>query len=228
MISDVKVTEEQIFVYLGTQTLKFPRLHLPEVFLHWQAEARLKMFDILENKGADVIKTHPAHLPVFATLGTSSFPINLTAKGIGLLPKLKYLEEFTTLFKDTQANADGQSWHDTLSLRVEAVRTFYSNLENFDRGILGGLEIFEGRTTQNLKNYPLASILYIGEAPKFPSYQFNGVVVFVDSENPYFRFLRAARELFAFDSFHIPQIRYPYGFLFHVVEILDKTPFPRR
>ncbi|WP_287585931.1 hypothetical protein, partial [Candidatus Borrarchaeum sp.] len=62
----------------------------------------------------------------------------------------------------------------------------------------------------------------------FPSYQFNGVVGFVDSENPYFRFLRAARELFAFDSFHIPQIRYPYGFLFHVVEIQDKTPFPRR
>ena len=222
------MNEELIVVYLENQQLEFPRSHLPEAFLRWQAEARLKMFDLLEKKGADAIKTQPAHLPVLATLGTNSFPINLTAKGIGLLPKPKYLEEFTILFENTRASADGQPWHDTLSLRVEAVRTFYSNLENFDRWILGGLEIFEGRTAQNLKSYPLASILYIGEAPKFPSYQFNGVVVFVDSENPYYRFLRAARELFAFDSFHVPQIHYPYGFLFHVVEILDKTPFPRR
>ncbi len=45
-------------------------------------------------------------------------------------------------------------------------------------------------------------------------------------DNPYYRFLLAARELFAYDAFHVMQHRYPHGYVFHVCEIIDKTPIP--
>ena len=93
---------------------------------------------------------------------------------------------------------------------------------------MGGLEIFEGQTYKNLLTDPRAALLYSGEAPKFPSYQINGVIKFVNKGDIYFRFLLAARELFARDTFHVHQIHYPFGYLFFPIEIKNKTPFPRR
>lgn len=225
----IQVADDGIQVTLPDgDSFAFPRVSLPEPFLRWQSEARLGMFDVLREQGAEGIRMQPAHLPVLATVGERPFPVNLASRGVGLLPKAERLEEFISLFEEARARAEGRPWPDTLPLRVEAARAFYGQLEHFDPWTLGGLEIFEGRTARNLQRYPMASLLYTGEAPRFPSYQFNGVVTFVGPEDPCYRFLRAARELFAFDPFHVPQIRYPYGYLFHAVEVRDKTPYPKR
>ncbi len=201
---------------------------LPVDFLQWQSEARIEVFSRLKTHGASAVKTQPAHLPVLATAGTGAFPANMTTKGVGLVPRSDLLEHFTTLFIETRDKASAQSSPETLSSRVEAAQSFYSAITNFDASLLGGLEIFDGRTAQNARKNPRASLLYTGKAPRYPSYQFNVIISIIDADNPYYRFLRAARELFAFDSFHIPQIRYPFGYLFHVVEVLDKTPYPQR
>jgi hypothetical protein len=225
----IQVTGDQVEVALpGQDRLTFPRVRLPEVFLQWQSEARMRMFAALQARGAGEIKMQPAHLPVLATLSNGSFPVNLTTRGLGVLPKPEQLEPLTKKFEETRYRTEGRPWPETLSQRVEAVRDFYGDPDNFDPWSLGGLEIFEGRTAQNLQRHPLASLLFTGEAPRFPSFQFNGAVAFVGPDDLSYRFLRAARELFAFDVFHIPQTRYPYGYLFHVVEARDKTPHPRR
>ena len=111
---------------------------------------------------------------------------------------------------------------------MSVIGEFYAQVKHFDPWMLGGLEIFEGQTPANLQRNPLASLLYAGEPPHYPSYQFDGVVKFVEGNDPHFRFLLAARELFARDAFHVHQVRYPYGYLFHPVGIRDKTPYPRR
>jgi len=224
----VEIREGLITVRLEDRTLQFTPVSLPEPFLRWQSEARVRMFDLLREQGAEAVRFQPAHLPVLATVGEGPFSVNLASRGMGPLPKPELLEEFTLLFREVRARVEGKPWPETLPLRVETARSFYNDPANFDPRMLGGLEIFEGRTAHNLQRYPLASLLYTGEAPRFPSYQFNGVVTFVGPDDPYYRFLRATRELFALDPFHIPQIRYPYGYLFHVVEVLDKTPYPRR
>jgi hypothetical protein len=225
----VHITGDQIEVASpGQDRLTFPRVRLPEVFLQWQSEARMRMFAVLQSRGAGEMKMQPAHLPVLATLGEVSFPVNLTTRGPGVLPKPDQLEPLTHRFEETRRRTEGRPWPETLSLRVEAVRDFYGDPANFDSWLLGGLEIFEGRTPHNLKRHPLASLLFTGEAPRFPSYQFNGVVAFIGPDDLSDRFLLAARVLFAFDVFHVPQTRYPYGYLFHVVEARDKTPHPRR
>ncbi len=205
----------------------FPRVRLPDDFLFWQSQSRLDMFDKMEQYGAKGVRMAPAPLPVLASMGTGQFPVNLASRGIGLLPKEEYLEEFTTEFIEVRKQANELDFSATLKERVACARRFYSRPETHDPYILGGLEIFEGQTPKNLMENPIASLLYSGESPKFNSYQLNGIVNFVKEGDPHYEFLLAARELFAFDSFHVTQHRYPYGYLFHVAEIKNKTPFPR-
>jgi hypothetical protein len=225
----VQIAGDHIQVVLpGEERLSFSRVRLPEIFLQWQSEARLRMFDVLKTHGAEAVRMQPAHLPVLATLGEGSFAINLATRGLGVLAMPERLEPLACLFEETRQRTEGRPWPETLSQRIEVVHDFYSDPANFDPWVLGGLEIFEGQTPRNLQRNPLASLLFTGEAPKFPSYQFDGVVTFVGPDDLAYRFLLAARELFAFDVFHIPQTRYPFGYLFHIVEARDKTPYPRR
>jgi len=211
-----------------TGGVSFPRVRLPEDFLIWQSQARLNMFHLMEQRGAQAISMAPVHLPVLATLGKGDFPINLSTRGIGVLPKRGHLEEYTEQFRSALAKVEVSRFSESLRDRVSCAKEFYSSPELFDPYILGGLEIFEGQTSKNLMQTPLASLLYTGKAPKFPSYQLNGVISFVESGDPYYEFLLAARELFAFDSFHVKQKQYPYGYLFHVTEVRNKTPYPRK
>lgn len=212
--------------WVGRVTL--PRGRLPGDFLAWQSKARLRMFETMTEHGANRVRAAPAHLPVLASIGEGMFPTNLATRGIGPLPKTPFLKKFTSQFKKARELADDTDFGASLENRVAAARRLYSKANHFDPYLLGGLEIFEGQTSKNLMSNPVASLLYTGEPPKYPSYQMNGIVTFVEEGNPYYDFLLAARELFALDSFHITQHRYPYGYIFHVIEVKDKTPFPRR
>jgi len=227
-VTDIIIDSEEVRVQLGRQSISFPRIPLPPAFLEWQATARQHMFERMTEAGAQAIRRQPAHLPVLATFGQGPFPANLATRGMGLLPAPAYLEEFTRRFEAVLSEAEGRPWSESLPERVRVVKEFYDDVTHFDSWLLGGLEIFEGRTAENLQRNPLASLLYTGEPPAYPSYQFDGVVQFVEAGDPHFRFLLAARELFARDAFHIHQIRYPYGYLFHLAAVRDKTPYPRR
>jgi hypothetical protein len=203
-------------------------LQLPKPFLEWQSFSRKRLFNLIREKGPKSIKMQPAHLPVVATSGEGDFPINLANKGLGMLPKESMLEKYTSIFNKVLAETKDLNWEESIFQRIKAVEEFYGSTENFNKYLLGGLEIFEGKTFANLQKKPYASLLFTGEAPKFPSYQFNGIIQIMDSNNLYYKFLLAARELFARDPFHIRQIHYPFGYLFYSVEIKDKTPFPRK
>jgi hypothetical protein len=204
------------------------RARLPDTFLIWQSKARISMFEMMDSQGANSVRTAPVHLPVLASVGDGIFPINLTTRGIGVLPKEEYIAEFTERFQNAKVHVDRSEYWKSLAERVRHARDFYKNHESFDPYILGGLEIFEGQTPKNLMKNPVASLLYTGEAPDFSSYQLNGIIEFIKPENPSYEFLLAARELFAFDHFHVTQHSYPYGYLFHVIEVKEKTPFTRK
>jgi hypothetical protein len=209
----------------GRVTLQ--RVKLPDDFLNWQSQARLDMFDAMQEQGGKPVRMAPVHLPVLASLGEGMFPINLATRGIGVLPRSENIAEYTKRFRDAQSKVDASRFSESLPIRAQMAREFYSRPDLFDPYLLGGLEIFEGETPKNLMRNPIASLIYTGEAPRFPSYQLNGIIEFIEPNNPYYGFLLAARELFAFDYFHVTQRSYPYGYLFHPIETKDKTPFPR-
>jgi hypothetical protein len=186
------------------------------------------MFQKLAKASADSVHSQPAHLPVLATLGSGVFPINLASRGIGLLPKHELLEKYISLLVSAKNEASTRIWQESLTARVNAIGQLYRNPAEIDPMLLGGLEIFEGRTAENIRSNPLVSLLYSGEPPQFPSYQFNCIAEILPPDDMRYQFLLAARELFAFDSFHITQKHYPFGYAFHLVEIKEKTPHPRR
>ncbi len=45
---------------------------------------------------------------------------------------------------------------ESLPIRVDAMRKFYSDINNFNRFMLGGLDIFGGTTSANLKESGMA------------------------------------------------------------------------
>lgn len=227
-MSVATVVARHVEIRLHGEALRLERTQLPAPFLAWQSRARLEMFDLLREQGAQAVRTQPAHLPVLATLGDGPFAMNLSTRGIGLLPRPELLDQFTRLFEETLREVADMAWEESLDQRLAVVKALYANVAQLDASILGGLEIFEGQTLRNLRQNPLASLLYTGQAPRYPSYQLNGVVRLVGEGDPSYRFLLAGRELFARDPFHVHQIHYPWGYLFYVVETRDKTPYPRR
>ena len=228
--TSVEVTKDKIIVSNPpNQPQYYDRSSYPNPFIEWQTKSRMQMFHRLIRAGAASIRSQPAHLPVLATLGKGGFPINLASRGIGLLPKHELLEKYTQLINSSKEEAlKNDKWEEALPARVEAISQFYGNIEDVDPMLLGGLEIFEGKTADNARSNPLVSLLFTGEPPQFPSYQFNCVVEILPPGDLRFQFLLAARELFAFDAFHVLQNRYSFGYAYHLVEILEKTPHTRR
>jgi hypothetical protein len=208
---------------------------IPAGCLEWLASSRLKfLHDMVKGKP---MRYFSAHLPVMATWpdsknGENEFPVNLTVKGIGLIPEQKLLGDYTDIFEGVIAEARTMPWVESLQRRVEAVERLYGQIDNFDPTVLGGLEIFEGRAFENMKGNPHSSLLYVGmsydpEGMKYISFQVNGKVEILEKDSPCYRFLLASRRLFEFDAFHIFQPDYPFGYLIKVREVRDKSPWSK-
>lgn len=180
-----------------------------------------------------------AHLPVMSTWANAAgeraedFPVNMTVKGIGLIPRETLIADYTDIFESTLAEARAMPWDKSLQMRVGAVKLLYGNTANFDPAMLGGLEIFQGKAFTNIQGNPRASLLYVGMSHgpgglQYISFQVNGMVDIIGKESPYYRYLLASRRLFEFDAFHLFQPEYPFGYLIRIVETRDKSPWSRR
>jgi hypothetical protein len=204
---------------------------IPEVFLEWLVSSRSDFIrDLIAGRP---LRYFSAHLPVMATWNDRTpFPVNMTVKGIGLVPRDERLRDYIDLFEATIAEARGMSWEESLPKRVKAMQSLYGDVDNFNPQILGGLEIFEGKAFKNLTEKPYASLLYVGmmrteNGLQYISFQVNGKVEILNKDSIYYRYLLAARKLFEFDKFHLYQPDYPFGYLIRVMEVKDKTPWTR-
>ena len=176
-----------------------------------------------------------AHLPVMATWRDDrdeKFPVNMTVKGIGLIPKADLLRDYIDIFEGIIAEARSVPWEESLGKRVSVMSRLYSDADNFDPAILGGLEIFQGKASGNMRENPYASLLYVGmahspEGIQYTSFQVNGRIDILEKDNLCYRFLLASRKLFEFDKFHLFQADYPFGYLLRISEVRDKSPWSR-
>ncbi|MBF0336436.1 MAG: hypothetical protein HQL05_01255 [Nitrospirae bacterium] len=203
---------------------------LPARCLQWLVSSRLRF--ISEMKEGMPVKYFSAHLPVMVTWSETSqrYPLNMTVKGIGLIPGGDNLLKYTELLEETAATARNLPTQEGMVLRVEAMGRLYSDASNFDPALLGGLEIFGGKTLENLTKNCYASLLYAGMQQddgtlSYISFQVNGRIDILDRTNSHYRFLLASRKLFEHDRFHIFQPDYPHGYLISVEEVIDKSPW---
>jgi hypothetical protein len=206
---------------------------LPEACLSWIASSRLKFLEGMI-AGAPM-RFFSAHLPVMATWGegnNENFPVNMTVKGIGLIPRENILADYIDLFEGIRAKAGSVPWEESLSDRASAMSKLYSDTGNFDSSMLGGLEIFEGKASRNFSKNPHASLLYVGmnhspQGMQYISFQVNGTIEVLHKDSVYYRYLLASRKLFEFEKFHLFQSDYPFGYLLRVAEVMDKSPWSK-
>lgn len=219
----------------GSETAAGSRLTLdaiPPKFLEWLVSSRVKFLDnLLQGKP---MRFFSAHLPTMVTWSKDAahFPVNMTTKGIGLIPKKELLQEYTELFEETAQQALSSDWDKSIADRIDANKRLYSDISHFEPSLMGGLEIFEGKAYENLKENPYAGLLYVGmdvteNGMEYISFQVNAEVEIIDKRNPYYDFLLNSRKLFEFDKFHLYQPDYPFGYLIKVKEVRDKSPFTR-
>lgn len=222
----IAVGASELSFSLDGEQRSYPRARLPESFVQWIIEGRNAMYDLLEGKShAPFFGTH---LPVVVTYSRGdAFPFNTGNKGVGLAPVPEQAEHYCGRYWQTFEQYRDKPWEESLSGRLDAVREFVNGNDVSDE-VLISLEIFEKTTFANLCDFPLATLHYTGDGPVYRSYQINAVVEIVPPEHPVYRFAFLSRQLFEYDSFHITQTQFPYAYIFHPVEIKDKTPYPRR
>ncbi len=222
----IEVGAAEVAFSVDGQRRTFSRTRLPEGFVSWIVEGRNAMYDLLEGHGS--AQFFGTHLPVVVTQAADGgFPFNTGNKGVGLAPKPERVDDFCDFYTETFKRYAGKPWEESLSCRLGAVRQFINGPDVSDE-VLISLEIFEKKTFANLCRMPLATLHYTGEGPVYRSYQINAVVQIVPPEHPVYRFAFLSRQLFEYDSFHITQTQFPYAYVFFPVEVLDKTPYPRR
>ena len=205
---------------------------IPVKCMDWLVSSRMEFFHSM--KEGHPTKYMAAHLPVMASWDESrSFPVNMTVKGMGLLPEQDQLDNYTDIFESVITEARSMPWKESMNKRLTAMSKLYGNVNNFDTAILGGLEIFGGKALENIRKNPYASLLYVGMSHtesgiQYISFQVNCNVTILGKEDPGYRFLLASRKLFEFDKFHLYQPDYPFGYLFNVVEVIDKSPWSKK
>jgi len=211
----------------GDQRLSFERATLPQAFLEWVKEGRRSMFDLLEGNGGKA-GFFGSHLPVMVTCSRGNpVPFNTGNKGVGLVPVAGRINDYCAEYQRVFEDYAHRPWEESLAGRLECVRGFINSEDVADNALVT-LEIFENNTFRNLCDYPVATLHYAGEGPVYMSYQINAVVEVAQPEHPAYNFAFLSRQLFEYDDFHITQTQFPYAYIFHPIEVKDKTPFPRR
>lgn len=215
---------DSITVELPGGAHAFPVTPLPEKFVSWIEQGRKAMYAKLQGKGAPGFFT--SHLPVLVTRNAGhSFPFNCSNKGVGFLPKPEYLDHFVRLFRSTLENTRGRPWQESMAERIAAVSSFYFDRDKIDYRALSTLEIFAKTTFANLEREPLCSLHYTGNGPDYVSFQVNCAAEIIGPDDPRHEFIKLARVMFEYDSFHIAQHEFPYAYVFWISEVSDKTPF---
>ena len=229
---DTRRLTEQVQVSDGIARLQkdghvssFEIKELPDPFVRWQLDYKHSIYDAIERN--EYIAFNAGHLPVVATWSCASHVPNLANKGVGFTPKDEHIDYYLDLVESAVAQIEElppHAVHETRELRVNTARKFYAHPEHVDWRRLGLLEIFEGSTLRNLSENPLASVLWTGNAPVFPSFQVDCVVEIITPTDPRYRFSWSMRRLFEYEPFHVVQTLFPYAYCFWVTGFKDKTP----
>lgn len=199
-------------------------MELSDEFIEWQASSRAQLYQKLLRR--EPVRFLASHLPVLASTGPDG-QLNLANKGLGLIPKEEALPRYLELYDEVLRAVKDRPWNETLPARIEAASELFATLDDVDRCRLGSLEIFEGQTYKNILGNPRIALLFTAEGPKYLSYQVDANCRVLEPGGDVYRFLRASRQLFENDSFHVPQSSYPHGYEFNVCGVKEKTPNTR-
>lgn len=222
---EIKVNQknESIEFNVKNRKSKYNLQKLPDDFIIWQINERLKLFDGLKNKKAPVFLS--SHLPTLITINNNKteFQVNAACKGVGLVSTDCQMNKLSDKINDILKKIDKHDFYESIDKRIQGAKLLYENKEKIDKYSLGGLEIFETKTYNNILKNPFVSLFYVSTFPSYKSYQINCIAEIFDKNHPFYRFMISMRSLFEEARFHYQQPVYPYAIKYHVIEVLDKS-----
>lgn len=213
-----KDAPKEAIIVRGTESTSVPVVLLPRVFLEWQRGFRLKNVRyFMTGRGEYDFAVHVGYL---ATIGPEGhFPINIAAKGVGLLPRhdLHTLtQEIETLIQEGLEKGDKE----TRGKRLSFLLKLYEETE-FDPYSITTIEIYAKTTWRNIQHDPRCSVLF--SSYRNTSFLVNGVAEVLGPETQEYRFVTGIHDLF-----HLPRsgVRrsYPAVYRIWATEVYDKTP----
>ena len=196
---------------------------MPNEFINWQISERIKLFNFLKDKKQP--EFFNPHLPTLLTIDKkkTDFLMNAACKGVGLVPHDKELEQFTKHIHSVIEQFETTDFDENIRKRIEGAMILYDSPEKIDSFALGGLEIFETRSFENILNNPFVSLFFVGASPQYKSYQINCIAEVTEKNHSFYKFMISMRNLFEEAKFHFQQPVYPYAIKYHVIEVLDKS-----
>ena len=202
---------------------EYPLKKMDNDFIDWQRGERKQLMELLK-KDKNPVFLSP-HLPTLITfdLNNPDFPVNTVCKGVGLVAIEDKLAEINQEMSQIVKKIKNQDFKKTLSLRLDAANIFYDKPEIMDGYALGGLEIFESKSFENIQKNPRVSLFFVGNSPSYKSYQLNCIAEIISPDHPFYHFIMNMRSLFEEARFHYQQPVYPFAIRYHIVQILDKS-----
>lgn len=186
---------------------------LPKEFIEWQVKSRYKGIEMIK-KGE--MPSFEVHTPAMATYNKDyniyrgNFDINLAAKGIGLIVKEEFLEDFLKRL--------GKVTSKKKKKKLEFLLDLYSDISRIDDTCLTTLEIYATQTLTNIKADDRCSLLFVDMSQGIKSYQVNCIVELKGPDTDFYKFVNGLHTLFH------GKINPPYAYKLNVCELYDKSP----
>jgi len=205
----------------GTEVISVPLVPLPKPFWEWQLKfRRANLHFFLTGQGEHDFGVHVGYM---ATLNHGeTLPINIAAKGVGLLPQER-LQELTAEIESLIEKGIIKGEQETRRERLLFLLKFY-NETKFDPWSLTTIEIYGKTTWRNIQHDPRCSILF--SSYQNTSFLIHGVTEILKPETPEFRFVTALHDLF-----HLPKTgkRREYIAVYRIfcAAVYNKTPGPQ-
>lgn len=205
----------------GTGVASVPLVPLPKPFLEWQLKfrrANLRFF--MTGEGDHDFAVHVGYMGTVNPNGPA--PINIAAKGVGLLPR-RDVEALAAELEALIEEGLSKGEKETREKRLEFLLRLYEEVE-LDPYSFTTIEIYAKTTWRNIMHDPSCSVLF--SSYRNTSFLINGVAEVLGPGTPEYRFVTGLHDLF-----HLPRggerKRYPAVYRIWAVEAYNKTPGPR-
>lgn len=201
-------------------TTSVPLVPLPKAVREWQLKTRvdnLKFF--LTRQGQHDFAVHVGYMATWSPEG--GWPLNVAAKGVGLLPQ-EDLPELTRQIETLIQEGLQRGEKETRRRRLEFLLSLYQQA-SFSSKCLTTIELYGKTTWANVLRDPRCAVLF--SSYRNTSFLVNGVCEILGQETEVYRFVVALHDLF-----HLPRGERkppPAVYRIWVSQVHNKTPGPR-
>ena len=163
---------------------------------------------------------------VCSSTADSVFSFNTAIKVVRLTLTDREIENRIDEIEGQILSFQGRTFEDSLEERMEAYTDLLIDDSKIDRFRLGAAEMYGDVTYANIQRDPRVTLNFFWYQPDpvmGMSYQLNCIAEIIPPKDPFYRYMRAMRQLFAFRFVDLRSTEYICAYKFWVCDVKEKT-----